>query len=228
MKKTACVFRHLAFEDLGAFATVLSEAGYAIAYAEMGEDAPDGDGDLLIVLGGPIGAYQDELYPWLDGEIAAIAARLEAGAPVLGICLGAQLMARALGAWVYPGRAKEIGFAPLILPPHETLLSPFRDVPVLHWHGDTFDLPDGAVNLAATPACDHQAFSYGDHGLAFQFHPEAQIQGFERWLIGHTGEIAATPGIDVPGLRAQMRRHGELAAARGRTVFARWLAAISR
>lgn len=220
----ARVFRHLAFEDLGAFAGVLTEAGYAIEYAEMGVDAPDDVGaNLLIILGGPIGAYEEALYPWLSDEIAVLAARLKAGAPTLGICLGAQLMARALGARVYPGPVKEVGFAPLILG-HENLLAPFKNVPVLHWHGDTFDLPNGAVHLAATSHYVHQAFSWGPHGLAFQFHPEAEPHGFERWLIGHAGEIAATPGISVPGLREQMNAHGASAAAQGREIFTRWLA----
>jgi GMP synthase (glutamine-hydrolysing) len=220
----ARVFRHLAFEDLGAFAGVLTAAGYAIEYAEMGVDAPDdAKAELLVILGAPIGAYEEALYPWLLDEIKSIAARLKAGAPTVGICLGAQLMARALGARVYPGPAKEIGFLPLILP-QENLLSPFQNVPVLHWHGDTFDLPDGAVHLASTRDCGQQAFSYAGHGLAFQFHPEAEPRGFERWLIGHAGEIAATRGVSVPGLREQMRAHGALAAARGREIFARWLA----
>lgn len=219
----AKIFRHLAFEDLGAFAPVLTQAGYTIDYAEMGVEAADDDAaDLLIVLGGPIAAYDEALYPWLGHEIAVLAARLKKGAPTLGICLGAQLMARALGARVAPGPAKEIGFKPLVLP-EENLLSPFRDVPVLHWHGDAFDLPDSAVHLAATDICAQQAFSHGAHGLAFQFHPEAEPRGFERWLIGHSNEIAATPGVSVPGLRDQMRRHGDGAAARGQEIFARWL-----
>ena len=223
----ARVFRHLAFEDLGAFAAVLAAADCEVQYSEMGvEAADDASADLLIVLGGPIGAYEEALYPWLSDEIDVLAARLKQGAPTLGICLGAQLMARALGARVYPGPSKEIGFAPLILGQND-LLSPFRDVPVLHWHGDTFDLPKGAVNLASTPACAQQAFSWGARALAFQFHPEAQPAGFERWLIGHAGEIAATPGIGVPMLRAQMQQHGAKAAARGAEIFARWLKTLS-
>lgn len=219
----ARVFRHLAFEDLGAFAQVLTAAGYAIEYVEMGmEPASDGGADLLIVLGGPIGAYEEALYPWLRHEIATIGARLKKGLPTLGICLGAQLMARALGASVHPAPAKEIGFAPLILK-DDNLLSPLRDIPVLHWHGDTYDLPAGAIHLAATGLCAQQAFSCGDHGLAFQFHPEAQPAGFERWLIGHAGEIAATPGVTVPGLRDEMRKHGAKAADAGSRIFARWL-----
>ena len=110
--KTVLAIRHVAFEDLGGFEAPLKEAGYAIRYADMGvEDVASlPSPDLLAVLGGPIGAYEDDLYPFLQDEIALITARLAAGRPILGICLGAQLMARALGARVYPGRAKEIGW----------------------------------------------------------------------------------------------------------------------
>jgi GMP synthase (glutamine-hydrolysing) len=179
------------------------------------------------VLGGPIGAYEDDLYPWLKDEIALIAARLKAGKPTLGICLGAQLMARALGARVYPGRAKEIGWKRLTLTAEgEKLLAPLRDLPVLHWHGDTVDLPEGATNLATTDVCDQQAFIYGRQALAFQFHPEAQEAGFERWLIGHAGEIAVTPDISVPQLRAATREHAAAAIAAGRKVLQTWLAGL--
>ena len=217
--------RHVGFEDLGAFSQPLQAAGYDIRYHDIGLDdaAAVGDPDLLAVLGGPIGAYDEDLYPFLTDEIALLAKRLAARRPALGICLGAQLMARALGARVYPGRAKEIGFAPLRLSDPDGLLSPLQDVPVLHWHGDTFDLPDGAVHLAATRDCDNQAFSIGRHALAFQCHPEAQSLGFERWLIGHAAEIAATPGVSVGGLRIQMAAHGAAAAAAGRSALARWL-----
>lgn len=230
MTKTLLALRHVCFEDLGAFEAPLAAAGYAIRYCDAGVDDPAscGDPDLLAVLGGPIGAYEDDLYPYLAGEIAIIAARLKAGRPTLGICLGAQLMARALGARVYPGRAKEIGWLPLTLTPEgETLLAPLAGHAVLHWHGDTFDLPDGAANLGATPDCDHQAFTYGRHALAFQFHPEAQPQGFERWLIGHTGEIAATRGVSVTALRAAMAEQGAASAARGQAVLKAWLAQLA-
>ena len=132
-------------------------------------------------------------------------------------------MARALGARVYPGPAKEIGWKPLILGQGE-LLAPLADHPVLHWHGDTFDLPDGAVHLASTDVCRNQAFSLGRHGLAFQCHPEAGIQGFERWLIGHACEIAATPGVTVTALRADTARFAPTALEKGRQVLRNWLA----
>jgi GMP synthase (glutamine-hydrolysing) len=230
MPKTVLALRHVHFEDLGAFEAPLRDTGYAIRYCEAGLDdikcfAPP---DLLAVLGGPIGAYEDEIYPFLDGELALLSAQLQAGKPVLGICLGAQLIARALGARVYPGPAKEIGWKPLRLTEAgEKTLAPLADSPVLHWHGDTFDLPVGAVNLASTDICEHQAFSVGRRVLAFQFHPEAQRHGFERWLIGHSGEISATPGVSVPQLRADTKKHGDTCARQGKAVLRNWLQTLS-
>jgi len=230
MTKSILVLRHVTFEDLGTFEAPLREVGYVIRYCEMGVDDPSAFGgpDMLAVLGGPIGACDDDLYPFLKDEIALIVAQLAAGKPILGICLGAQLMARALGARVYPARAKEIGWHPLTLSSAGAgLLAPFEGFPVLHWHGDTFDLPDGATHLASTPDCDQQAFTYGRHALAVQFHPEAAVQGFERWLIGHAGEIAATGSVSVSGLRAAMRELGAASAERGRAVLANWLAGLA-
>jgi len=229
MSKTVLAIRHVAFEDLGAFEATLKDAGYAIGYADMGVDGVAGleQPDLLVVLGGPIGAYEDDLYPFLKDEIVFISARLKAGKPTLGICLGAQLMARALGARVYPGRAKEIGWKPLTLTPEgEKQLGALTDLPVLHWHGDTFDLPESAINLASTDICAHQAFAWGRHALAFQFHPEAREQGFERWLIGHACEIGGAR-IDVPSLRANTQKYAAAAGAAGQQVLKDWLAQLT-
>ncbi len=229
MTKTVLALRHVTFEDLGAFEATLRDGGYAIQYADMGLDELSSfdTPDLLAVLGGPIGAYESDIYPFLDDEIALIGRRLQAGLPTLGICLGAQLMAGALGARVYPGRGKEIGWKPLTLTPAgRTALAPLDSLPVLHWHGDTFDLPEGAVNLAATDLCDHQAFAIGRHALAFQFHPEAQQKGFERWLIGHAAEISATPGVSVPELRIGTDRYARGAAAAGKECLKNWLSKL--
>jgi GMP synthase (glutamine-hydrolysing) len=227
MTKTLLALRHVTFEDLGGFEAPLRDAGYAIRYCDMGLQDPAGDFDLLAVLGGPIGAYEDDLYPFLNDELALISSALKAQKPVLGICLGAQLMARALGAKVYPGPAKELGWKQLTLSGEgQKLLAPLDGLPVLHWHGDTFDLPAGAVNLAATDICKQQAFVVGRRALAFQFHPEAQEQGFERWLIGHAGEIAATPGASVPGLRADMAKFAPATTAAGRSVLTQWLSGL--
>ena len=232
--KSAIVIRHVHFEDLGAFAPVLERQGYEIAYLDAGVDALPGDGaddaDLLIVLGGPIGAYEDDLYPFLTDELALIQHRLARRAPVVGVCLGAQLIARVLGAKVYPGPAKEIGWAALSMTDagRQGPLAPLEGVPVLHWHGDTFDLPAGAVRLASTAVCANQAFALDAHVLAFQFHPEATEAGFERWLIGHACEISATPGVSVSALRAQARALAAAGAAQGRLCLEAWLVQIQQ
>jgi GMP synthase (glutamine-hydrolysing) len=226
--KTALAIRHVAFEDLAAFAEPLRDSGYAVRYHDIGIDAwPPPPADLLIVLGGPIGAYEDDAYPFLRAEKDLLAARLAARLPTLGICLGAQLMAASLGARVYPGPAKEIGWAPIALTDAGKggPLAPLADVTLLHWHGDTFDLPEGASLLASTALCRHQAFAIGAHALAFQFHPEAEEHGFERWLIGHCGELAVC-GLSVTALRRDAARFGDAARAAGRACLVSWLAGL--
>jgi GMP synthase (glutamine-hydrolysing) len=228
--RRAIALRHLAFEDLGLLAEVLSAAQYDAIYRDAGVDGladlrldPD---DLLIVLGGPISASDDNSYPFLVDELRLIEDSLRREVPVLGICLGAQLLARALGARVYAGSAKEIGFAPVTLTAEgraSCLGILERDVcPVLHWHGDTFDLPAGAKRLAHTDVTPNQAFSVGDRVLGLQFHVEADLLRFERWLIGHTGELAAER-IDVNHLRIESRNHAPLLARSGRSALKSWL-----
>lgn len=229
----AVAIRHVCFEDLGSFAGVLAARGFELRYLEAGVDdlasfdplAPD----LLVVLGGPIGAYEEDIYPFLTDELILLKRRLAADRPTLGLCLGAQLMARALGARVYPGPAKEIGWIPL------TLTEAGRASPVahldgaqtsmLHWHGDTFDLPEGATLLASTGICRHQAFSWGRAALAFQCHPEAAAATMERWFIGHANELAGAK-IPVPQLRADTARLGAALEAQGTRCFAEWLDAL--
>lgn len=220
--------QHLAFEDLGRFENVLARAGYAIDYRQAGVSALSADewrsADLVVVLGGPIAAYDTATYPWLADEIAGLRERLALRHPTLGLCLGAQLMARALGARVYPSGHKEIGWAPVELSAagRASCLAALEGEPVLHWHGDTFDLPSGAKLLASTTLTPHQAFSHGRHALALQFHPEADPARIEPWLIGHHQELASA-GIDIPALRA---RGAELAEVRNDTatrMLAAWL-----
>jgi len=228
--KTVFAIRHVAFEDLDSFALTLTERGYTLRYLEAGQDdlaALDPlAGDLWVVLGGPIGVYEETAYPFICDELRLLRARLDAGRPTLGICLGAQMIARALGARVYPGGRKEIGWKPLQLTDAGRVspLAAFADgTPVLHWHGDTFDLPEGATLLASTDLYPHQAFAWGHHALALQFHIETTARGLERWFIGHAGEIASTPGLSVPLLRDETAHHAVDAEERGRQCLTAWL-----
>ncbi len=223
----ACVIRHLAFEDLGSFAPVLAAAGFDLSVMDAGVDdifEPIVRSDLVVVCGGPIGVYEQERYPFLVDEIRALSRRLREGRPTLGICLGAQLLAAALGARVYPGPQKEIGIAPveLTLAGAASCLAPLRGQPVLHWHGDTFDLPEHAVRLASTPAYENQAFSLGRNVLGLQFHPEVDSHRFEQSLIGHTGDLSAA-GIDVASLRAAMKQAGSALRLAGVSMLGHWL-----
>ncbi|MEM1284242.1 MAG: glutamine amidotransferase [Pseudomonadota bacterium] len=227
--KSAVAIRHVGFEDAGGFAPAIDEAGYTLRYLDIGkhdlQTLDPAKADLLMVLGGPIGAYEDTAYPFLREEVDLIARRLASGRPTMGICLGAQLIARAAGARVYPGPAKEIGFAPIALTEagRQSCLASFADNPMtLHWHGDTFDLPDGAQRLASTKLCENQAFAMGSNVIGFQFHPEASADGFEAWLIGHATELAAA-SIDIQRLRTQAQTHGPALARKAHAVASAWL-----
>lgn len=225
----AVAIQHVAFEDAGILAPLLAARGWQLQTLQAGIDRLDDaeTADLLIVLGGPISANDVHAYPHLRVLHALLRTRLAAYRPTLGICLGAQLVARALGASVTPMGAKEIGFAPLSLT-DAGLASPLRalvGIPVLHWHGESFTLPDGALRLAATPACAQQAFAIGHHLLALQCHPEVDATRIDTWLIGHADELQRA-GIDPRALREQAHRYAAPLAAAARDLFAAWLDAL--
>lgn len=231
--KTALALRHVAFEDLGQLAPLLKKNGYQIEYFDVGVDSfvkmSPLDADLVIVLGGPIAVYDVEAYPYLRAEIAWLRARLLEDLPTLGICLGAQLMASALHARVYPGTSgKEIGWSPLTAGEHAGELPYFgeligSDKRVLHWHGDTFDLPEGARHLASSELYRNQAFAWGNNCLALQFHPEFDVRMVERWLIGHAHEIAHTRNISLDSLRADAKRYGRGFQSASQHFWQGWL-----
>lgn len=212
----ALVLSHLPFEDLGSFEPRLRERGFAIETVDVSTaqfPLPQAAScDLLIVLGGPIGVYDANDYPFLTHEIECIKQRLAAKRPILGICLGAQLIAAAMGARVYPGASgTEIGWYLLQPPPDRQPPSWFQpllasNLQVFHWHGDTFDLPSGAAHLAKTERYLNQSFMIDNFALGLQFHPEVTAKGLERWYVGHSAELHAR-GISVSDLRAASQRH---------------------
>lgn len=227
MSKSALILCHLAFEDLGSFAPVLEDEGYRLVLIEAGiHPLPDPSGaDLVVVLGGPIGVNDGQSYPSMAAERDWLAPRLAARRPTLGICLGAQLMAAALGAEVAPMSRKEIGFAPLTLTEVGSRgpLAALEGVPVLHWHGETFETPAMAEILAATGACATQAFALGPNLLGLQFHAEAgELPAFERWLIGHSVEIAQA-GIAPEDLRRAAQANGPALRVAGQCMLKAWL-----
>jgi nitrilase len=232
MTRTAVAIRHVEFEDLGLLAPLLAHHGFATSYL----DAPANDGawhsardaDLLVVLGGPLGVADTDAYPFLRTELELIGERLAGDRPTLGICLGAQLLALASGGSVTPGAEAEIGYAPVTLTnaARNSVLEPLRSIPVLHWHGDVISTPPDLPPLASTPLCENQAFARWPNVLGLQFHLEADSTSLERWLVGHTYELAAR-GVSVAGLREDASTYAAQLALRGRQVFDTWLSGLT-
>lgn len=227
--KRALIVRHVPFEGIAGFREPVEAAGYELERIDVADpefsrtnfNAPD----LLILMGGPMGVYERDAHPWIDCEIDRLASRISLGLPTLGVCLGAQMIAAAMAAEVHAGPVKEVGFGPVTL--HDTAAdSPLRhiaDVPMLHWHGDTFPLPAGAELLASTDAYRNQAFRRGPEILALQFHAEmGQDPRFEQWLDG-SDDYVAQAGLTIAELRAQHDRHGGDAVTAGRAMIAEWL-----
>jgi GMP synthase (glutamine-hydrolysing) len=189
MKRLA-VFQHVPHEILGNLDPLLRASGFRIRYVNFGRE-PDARPDLsryhgLVVLGGPMNCDQSDRYPHLTTEIELIREAISSGKPVLGICLGAQLIARALGARVSKNPVKEIGWydlSPTEAGRSDPLFQALADHQrIFQWHGDTFEIPDGAIRLASSPDCRNQAFRFGDHVYGLQFHLEVDEPMIKRWL----------------------------------------------
>lgn len=180
-------FQHVPFEGLGVIEEWIREKGHYLTSTQFYSDSklPDADAiDWLIVMGGPMGVYDEAIYPWLRKEKEFIDQAIKKQKVVLGICLGAQLIAEVLGSEVYPNTQKEIGWFPITVNKDVGTNVLFEFLPkkldVFHWHGDTFDLPEGALHIAESVICKNQAFSYKDRVIGLQFHfevDEASIRG---------------------------------------------------
>jgi len=230
--KKGLIIRHVPFEGIAGFREPVEAAGYELdridvtdpEFARVNFNTPH----LLILMGGPMGVYERDAHPWIDCEIDRLASRISLGLPTIGVCLGAQMIAAAMEAKVYSGPVKEVGFAPVTVNATgaDSPLRHVEGVPVLHWHGDSFPLPDNVELLASTDAYHHQAFRRGPEILALQFHAEmGEDPRFEAWLDG-SDDYVGQAGLTVDELRGQHDLHGADAVAAGRAMVAEWLGGL--
>ncbi len=185
--------QHVAFEGLGSIENWLLSHGYQISSTRLFESAlfPDvNEIDLLIIMGGPMSVNDEQELPWLIAEKQFVKAAIDAGKPVLGICLGAQMIANVMGSKIYPNTQKEIGWFPVISKSTDSQYFQFPlSVTVFHWHGETFDLPKQANLLASSKACTNQAFQIGRNVIGLQFHLETTPESLQEISIHCANEI---------------------------------------
>ncbi|MBA3262217.1 MAG: type 1 glutamine amidotransferase [Thermoleophilaceae bacterium] len=232
MSGTLLVLQHIACEPPAAFEDELRDRGHELVRVELdeGDRLPDWrDFDATVVMGGPMGAYDEDAHPWLAEEKRAIRAAAHAGHPIWGVCLGAQLLAGALGAAVYPGSEAEVGLLAVELTAAAAEDPVFgaapASFPTLQWHGDTFDLPPGATLLASSSAYRNQAFVF-ERAYGLQFHLEVSPELATEW-----GEVPAystsLEAIRGPGaldrLVAEVSEHADATLPLARDLFGHWL-----
>lgn len=232
------VLQHIACEPPGVYEDVLRDRGATLHRVELDEGEPLPDWkrfDAIVAMGGPMSVNDEEELPWLAAEKRTIGDAVRAGTPFWGACLGVQLLAASLGARVYAGPEPEVGVMPVTLT-EDALGDPVfaglpRELVSLQWHGDTFDLPDGAVRLATSSVYPNQAFRFGDVAYGVQFHLEVSAAMARDWAAvpeyEEYAERVLGPG-SLPGLIGQMEAQAERIRESGRLLFQRWLDAAGR
>lgn len=225
----ALVLQHAHIAHLGNLEPVLRAHGYEIEVLDLNLESPFDrpKPDLLVVLGGDMGVYEKDAHPFLVGELSFLRDWLAAERPTLGICLGAQLIAEALGETVRKGATVEIGFRE-VTPTEAGLDSPLRHVagvPMMQWHGDTFGLPSGAVRLASSQSYSNEAFALGLHVLAVQFHPELTAEMHEAWVAADLAELAEL-AIEPGALRLEAIANAPAMQLASAAMFGEWLKAL--
>jgi GMP synthase (glutamine-hydrolysing) len=184
---------------------------------------------LLVLMGGPVGVYQADDYPFIGQEIEILKARLAADKPTIGVCLGSQMMAKALGSEVYPGTAgKELGWYPLQVNdagkggPARHLDGAMTEM--FHWHGDTFDLPEGTELIASSAQYANQIYTHGENALGLQCHPEVMAQQLQEWFVMFTGQITGDDAlVGIEQLRAETADNIETLNRQAGLFFNEWL-----
>ena len=194
--------QHVPFEGLGSIESWLQKSGYEITSTKLfdGPDFPDlRKIDFLVVMGGPMSVNDEDKFPWLLAEKQFIWDTIAKNKPVLGICLGAQLIANVLGARVYPNKTKEIGWFPIygIETNNKSIFEFPASIKVFQWHGETFDLPAGAVRLAKSDVCENQAFQAGMSVIGLQFHLETTPEAARALVFNCSDELVKAPYIQT-------------------------------
>lgn len=210
--------QHVPFEGLAAIEDWTKQQSHTLTATRWYEPATlpqQEDFDMLVVMGGPMGIYDEADHPWLRDEKQFVRQSVDAGKPVLGVCLGSQLLADVLGAKVYANRHKEIGWFPVRFDPE--LYD--GELVVCHWHGDTFDLPEGAVRLAESAACKNQAYRFGDRVYGLQFHLEMTPSSVEGMIAACGQELVKAEWVQG----AEEMRNGLHYAEATRNVLFRLL-----
>ena len=226
------VLQHIACEPPGVFEDVLRERGAELHRVELdeGEPLPDWRGfDAIVAMGGPMSATDDAELPWLTAEKTLIGEAVRAGVPFWGVCLGVQLLAASLGARVYQGPEPEVGLLPVMLTPEArddpVFSAASDDLITLQWHGDTFDLPVGAVRLAGSPAYPNQAFRV-ERAYGVQFHLEVSAEMAREWaeVPEYVSSLERTLGREgAPEFLAAIEEQADEMRGAGRALFERWL-----